>query len=210
MQMQVALDRVPTSRAVDLVRAVAPYADWLEVGTSLIKADGMAAVRAVVSAADAVPVLADMKTADDASTEVDMCHAAGARATTVLAIAPDETVRAAVQRTAELEMELVVDLLGTPERRCADLMARYADHHHLVWAGHVGKDDQAAGRFAAGLALLEVPSRDARIALAGGLRLDDVPGLRRAHPGLRLIVGSAITKAERPEHAAAAFRSAIG
>jgi 3-hexulose-6-phosphate synthase len=209
LQLQVAFDRMPSARAAAVTGAVAPYADWLEVGTSLIKAEGMAAIRTVVAAAGSVPVLADVKTADDARTEVDLCHNAGARASTVLAIAPDATVAAAVDRTAEHGMELVVDLLGATGERCGDLLARFGDRQHVVWGGHVGKDAQAAGRLTTGLGALEHAPAGCRLALAGGLQLDDVPALRASGRGVRLIVGSAITTATRPEQVAADFRSAI-
>ena len=137
MQLQVALDRIPLPRAVRITRAVAAHADWIEVGTSLIKAHGMTAVAEVVAAAGETPVLADTKTADDAATEAEMCHAAGARATTVLAVASDATISAAAARASQLGMELMVDLLATTAERRANLIDRYRGQSQLIWAAHV-------------------------------------------------------------------------
>ncbi|HET6634619.1 MAG TPA: orotidine 5'-phosphate decarboxylase / HUMPS family protein, partial [Streptomyces sp.] len=91
LQIQIALDRMPLGRAVDLTGRVAPCADWIEVGTSLVKEFGMSAVRAVVDAAGGVPVLADLKTADDAAYEFTLAFDAGASSATVLGIASDAT-----------------------------------------------------------------------------------------------------------------------
>ena len=66
MELQIALDRMPAEDALRVTRAVAGMVDWIEVGTSLVKRDGVDLLRAVVEAADGTPVLADLKTADDA------------------------------------------------------------------------------------------------------------------------------------------------
>ena len=49
MQLQIALDRMPLARATEITRAVAGEADWIEVGTSLIKQYGMEAVVQIVA-----------------------------------------------------------------------------------------------------------------------------------------------------------------
>jgi len=205
-QLQVALDRMPLARAVDLAGAVAEHADWIEVGTSLIKAHGMAAVVAVAAAAGPTPVLADTKTADDAVTEVDLCHAAGARAMSVLALAPDETVRACVARAGDLGMEVLVDLLATGPERLDALVARLPSASHVVWAAHVGKDQQERGHPHHALDRMATRAGGHRLAVAGGLSLADVAALARSSVNVRVVVGSAITRAADPATTAAAFR----
>ena len=37
MQLQIALDRLALDDAIQLARSIQYYADWIEVGTSLIK-----------------------------------------------------------------------------------------------------------------------------------------------------------------------------
>lgn len=51
MELQIALDRMPAATALDIVAAVAPHVDWIEVGTSMIKRDGAAFLAAVADAA---------------------------------------------------------------------------------------------------------------------------------------------------------------
>ncbi|MFF5235219.1 orotidine 5'-phosphate decarboxylase / HUMPS family protein [Dactylosporangium sp. NPDC000521] len=209
MRLQVALDRMSVAHAVELTRQVAAFADWIEVGTSLIKANGMTAVAEVVAAAGTTPVLADTKTADDAVTEVDMCHKAGARATSVLALAPDDTIRACVARAGDLGMETLVDLLATGAGRFDELLAQHSGRPDLVWAAHVGKDQQRHGAANGGLAWITPRSGGHRVAVAGGLDQQQVAALTQLHGDLRVIVGSAITKAVDPAAAAAAFRSLL-
>lgn len=205
MDLQVALDRIPLDRAVSITAAVAPRADWVEVGTSLIKQFGQEGLRQVVAAAGSTPVLADLKTADDVRFEFETAFAAGARSVTVLGLAPQVSIDLAVQVTDEHDAELVVDLMGLSQDRIeelADLLPR-----HVRLAPHVSKDSQTGGQRAQDL--LGPWSRGRRLALAGGLTAEDLPPLA-AEPDLRAIVGSAVTKADDPVVAIEQLRRAAG
>jgi len=63
--LQVALDFVDLHRAVKVAEeAIEGGADWLEIGTPLIKSEGMNAVRHLRKLFPATTLLADMKTMD--------------------------------------------------------------------------------------------------------------------------------------------------
>lgn len=204
IELQIALDRIELDRAVAITAAVAGTVDGVEVGTSLVKRYGMAAVEAVAEAAgDQAWVLADLKTADDAAYEFGLAFDAGARAATVLGVASRATVEAAGRLAAERGREVVVDLMLLDERQRTDLAARTGAE--TVLAAHVGKDDQAAG--ADPVAQLGAWARGRRLAVAGGLGVADVPALR-GYDGLRLIVGSAVTRAADPAAAVAELDAA--
>ena len=51
VSLQIALDRIPLDRAERIAAGVCGVADWIEVGTSLIKRYGMAGVARIVAAA---------------------------------------------------------------------------------------------------------------------------------------------------------------
>lgn len=203
MQLQVALDRIPLEQALRVTAAVASEADWVEVGTSLVKQFGMAGVREVVAAAGTTPVLADLKTADDARFEFTLAFDAGAASATVLALADDATIDLAVDVALDRGAEVLVDLMGVDESRREALARRLP--HRVVLGAHVPKDAQARGGRASDL--LGDWGCGRRIALAGGLSADDLPGLA-GWPDLRVIVGSAVTKAEDPLEAVRALRRA--
>ncbi|MBD0421655.1 orotidine 5'-phosphate decarboxylase [Streptomyces sp. TRM S81-3] len=205
LQLQIALDRVPLEHAVRIASAVAPHTDWIEVGTSLIKQFGMESVRQVVAAAPGVPVLADLKTADDTVFEFGLAYEAGASSATVLGVAADATLDKAVQCAAEHGKEAVVDLLETTGPRRAELAARLPAS--VVLAAHIGKDAQHGGTDPA--ALLGTWSAGRRLAVAGGLTAEDLPGLAGAGD-LRVIVGSAVTGADDPAAAARHLARAAG
>jgi 3-hexulose-6-phosphate synthase len=205
VDIQVALDRIPLDRAVRIAGTVAPHVDWIEVGTSLVKQYGQDAVRRVVAAAGTTPVLADLKTVDDVRFEFGLAFDAGARSVTVLGLAPDVTVDGAVEVAEERDRELVVDLMGLTAERVEGLAARLPDD--VVLAPHVSKDAQGSG--ARVQDLLGDWTRGHRIALAGGLTADALPSLRDEQ-NLRVIVGSAVTKADDPLAAVRELRRAAG
>jgi 3-keto-L-gulonate-6-phosphate decarboxylase len=166
----------------------------------------MAAVRAVVAGVADAPgtwVHADLKTADDAVTEVTLALDAGAWSVSVLGLASDTTIEAAVRTAHARSGEVVVDLMLTTAARRADLAARLDPRVRL--AAHVGKDDQAVGVDVR--AMLGTWSAGRRLAVAGGLGLGDVPSLRDV-PDLRLVVGSAVTKAHHPAEVVRALDAA--
>jgi len=193
MEIQVALDRIPLDRATRMTAEVAPHVDWIEVGTSLVKEYGRAGLKAVVASASPTPVLADLKTVDDVRFELALAYDAGARSATVLGLAPQVTVDTAVQVSAERGRELVVDLMGLAANQIESLAARLP--RSVVFAAHVSKDAQATAQPA--VTLLGPWAAGRRVALAGGLTAADLPGLAE-WPDLRVIIGSAITKATNP------------
>lgn len=204
MKLQIAFDRMPLERAIEIAGAVGDYADWIEVGTSLIKRYGTDAVRRMAGAVAGRPVLADLKTADDAAYEFALAFDAGAASATVLALAADSTIDTAVRVAEERGLEAVVDLMNVPEARRCGLAGRLGAD--VVLAAHIGKDAQGGGADPA--ALLGDWARGRRVAVAGGLSVDRVRALQ-ATEDIRVIVGSAITGSPQPVAAARAFRDAI-
>lgn len=204
LSVQIALDRIELDRAAAITAAVAGYADWIEVGTSLIKRYGMTAVSRIVDAAGTTPVLADLKTADDARTELAMAYDAGAGSATVLGLSSPRTLDLAVAVAAERDAELMIDLMELDDLGRARVAA--AVPVDTVLAAHVPKDAQISGINPA--TLLGDWAVGRRLALAGGLGIADVPALARLG-NARLIVGSAVTAAPDPMQAAAALRAAV-
>ncbi|OBC16406.1 hypothetical protein A5784_26725 [Mycobacterium sp. 852013-50091_SCH5140682] len=202
MELQIALDRMPAATALGIAAAVAPHVDWIEVGTSMIKREGAAFLTAVAAAAGDTPVLADLKTADDARWELTMAYDAGARSATVLGLAPATTIDTAVQVAHERGRELVVDLMGLDAAARAALADRLPSD--IVLAAHVSKDAQ--GGDASPLQQLGPWAEGRRIAVAGGLGVADIPAL--AGSDIRVIVGSAVTSSPDPLAAVQALRAA--
>jgi 3-hexulose-6-phosphate synthase/6-phospho-3-hexuloisomerase len=98
--LQVALDMLELKRALQIAQeSFEGGADWIEVGTPLIKSEGMQAIRSMRDHFAGSVIVADMKVADTGTLEVEMAAKAGANIVCILADADDsviaESVRAA-------------------------------------------------------------------------------------------------------------------
>ena len=86
--LQVALDLTELSRAEKIAEeAVAGGADWIEIGTPLVKSEGMESVRRMRDLFPTTTLVADLKTSDTGAIEVEMAAKAGANVVCVLAAA---------------------------------------------------------------------------------------------------------------------------
>ena len=105
------------NRAVAIAReAVEGGADWIEAGTPLIKSEGAEAVRALRREFPSLKIIADTKTMDTGSFEVEIMAKAGADIVTVLGLADDATIEEAVMAGRKYGAEVMVDLINVPDR----------------------------------------------------------------------------------------------
>ena len=197
--LQVAVDTTTLKRGLQIAReAAAGGAQWLEVGTPLLKSEGMEAVRAFKKALKGKVIVADMKTADVGGAEVELAAKAGAGVVHVLGSAHDETIRDAVRAGRKYGCWIAIDLMGIGDKvRRAKEVEAMGVHHVSV---HVGVDEQMVG-----LSPVKMVSRVAEavsipVAAAGGLNSETAPAVTKAGATI-IIVGGAITKAEDPKAA---------
>ena len=152
----------------------APLADWIEVGTSLVKRYGVTGSRRWSTPPAATPVLADLKTADDAAHRVRPgLRRRGRLGRRCSGSRPTSPWTSPSGSRTSGGREVMVDLMELPPARRAVLAARLPAH--VVLAAHVGKDAQA--RACAAVDLLGPWADGRRLALAGGLTAADLPAL---------------------------------
>jgi len=205
--LQVALDILELHRAVRIAEeAVAGGADWIEVGTPLIKSEGMAAVRQIREAFPGRVIVADMKIADTGTVEVEMAAKAGANIVCVLADA-DDTVIAECVRAAHLYgVRVMADLINV-----ADPVARARELADLgvdIVNAHVGIDQQMIGKSSVDLLRSLAGEVSIPLAVAGGLDASTAAQAVEAGADI-VIVGGWIVKSGDVEGSARRIRAAI-
>lgn len=205
--LQLALDFVDLDRALEVAEeALRGGVDWLEVGTPLIKSEGMDAIREFKRRFQGRVIVADLKTIDTGAAEVEMASKAGADVVIVLGVADDSTIREAVDAARRYGSRVMVDLLNVedPVGRAKRLEELGVDYVCV----HVGIDQQMKG-----VSPLDVLSKVASqcrvpVAIAGGINSETAA--RAVELGASIvIVGGAITKAEKAEEAARAVKQAM-
>ncbi|RLG92482.1 MAG: bifunctional hexulose-6-phosphate synthase/ribonuclease regulator [Candidatus Hecatellales archaeon] len=206
-KLQVALDFVNLHRALKVAEeAVKGGVDWIEVGTPLIKSEGLNAVREIKKIFPNHTVLADMKTVDTGSIEVEMAAKAGADIVIILGVSDDSTVKEAVEAGRRYGAKIMVDLLGVedPYSRSIELEKLGVDYICV----HVGIDQQMRGVDPLKLLKQVVEAVRIPVAVAGGINSETAAEAVKAGAAI-VIVGGAITKAENAEEAAKTIKKAM-
>ena len=206
MKLQVAMDVLTTDDALALADKVAEHVDIIELGTPLIKAEGLRAVTAIKAAHPDKIVFADLKTMDAGELEADIAFAAGADLVTVLGTAGNSTIVGAVAAATKHGKGVVVDLIGVADKvtRAREVTALGAVFVEM----HAGLDEQAEPGFSLTTLLNQGETAKVPFSLAGGVSLATIASVQRAGAAVA-VAGGAIYGADDPAAAAAALRGAI-
>ncbi len=193
-RLQLALDFVDMHRALKAAEeAVEGGVHILEIGTPLLKAEGLDAVRRLRAKFPKHEIVCDAKTMDAGRLELGTAAKAGANIATVLGVASDSTIEECVEAGTNYGIRVLVDLLG-----CADPAerARFAESVGAYAVNvHCPIDDQVRGQnpldtLRAVRAAVGIP-----VTVAGGITARTAPEVVAAGADV-VIVGGAITKAQ--------------
>ncbi len=204
--LQVALDLVELKRAVEIAgEALEGGVDWLEVGTPLIKSEGMNAVREIKKRFG-VKTIADMKTIDTGAVEVEMAAKSGADIIIILAVSDDSTIMEAIRAARKYGAEIMVDLINVqePVERAKELEKLGVDYINV----HVGIDQQMKGLDPLETLSKIVDAVNIPVATAGGLNAEKAAECVSLGAKI-VIVGSNIVKSRNVTESARKVREAI-
>lgn len=139
MTLQLALDGAEKGRtlaeAMALARAAREYTDVIEVGTSFVLRDGLAAVEQFARAGFGVPILADVKIMDCGAGLCAMACEGGADIVTVMAFASDKTIEGVAREAHARGRRVMADLLGAQDAAAAAQRVRAGGRHRLFACG---------------------------------------------------------------------------
>jgi 3-hexulose-6-phosphate synthase len=206
MKLQVAIDLLSTADALALLNKVAEHVDVIELGTPLIKQQGLSVVTNVKAAYPNKLVFADMKTMDAGELEADLAFKAGADIMTVLASAADSTIAGAVKSGKAHGKAVVADMIGVADKaaRLQELKAMGVSWVEL----HAGLDEQAQAGYSIEKLLEVGRSADMPFSVAGGINAERIGGVESAGATIA-VAGAAIYGAKDPGAAAKDLRKKI-
>lgn len=191
MELQLALDLVNIQEGIELVKQVEEYVDIVEIGTPVVINEGLRAVKEMKEAFPSLKVLADLKIMDAAGYEVMKASEAGADIITILGAAEDMSIKGAVEEARNQGKKILVDMIAVKdlETRAKEVDAFGVDYICV----HTGYDLQAVGKNSfEDLQTIKRVVKNAKTAVAGGIKLDTLPEVIKAQPDL-VIVGGGIT-----------------
>ena len=205
--LQVALDLLELKRAIEIAgEAIEGGADWLEVGTPLIKSEGMNAVRELRKHYKRHKILADMKTIDTGAIEVEMAAKSGADIVIILALSDDDTIAEAIRAARKYGCEVMADLINVPDPvgRAKEVEELGVDYLNV----HVGIDQQMKGMDPLEILRDVVENVSIPVAAAGGLDAERAAACVSMGASI-VIVGSNIVKSRNVTESARKVREAI-
>ncbi|MCA0967319.1 3-hexulose-6-phosphate synthase [Priestia flexa] len=207
MELQLALDLVNIPEAIELVKQVEEHIDIVEIGTPVVINEGLHAVKAVKEAFPNLKVLADLKIMDAAGYEVMKASEAGADIITILGTAEDMSIKGAVEEAKKQGKKILVDMIAVKDLagRAKEVDAMGVDYICV----HTGYDLQAVGKNSfEDLQTIKGVVKNAKTAIAGGIKLNTLPEVIKVQPDL-VIVGGGITGQADIKAAAAKMQQMI-
>jgi 3-hexulose-6-phosphate synthase len=199
MKLQLALDVLEMEKAISLASMTRNYVDIIEIGTPLIKHEGIGVVKALKRLFPEKEILVDTKTMDVGEYEADFCFNAGADIVTVLGVADLETIKGSIKSARKHNGKVMVDLINVHDK-CG--RAREVEEAGADFIGiHSGIDQQNNGH----TPLMDLATISGKVNIpvfvAGGINLKTVDSIVEKKPRV-VVVGGAITSAENPEESA--------
>ena len=205
-KLQLALDMLSLEEAVSIADATRAYVDIIEVGTPLLKYQGVRAISTLKERFGDKPLFADAKSIDVGEYEADFCYQAGADVVSVLGVADDETIRGAVRSARRHGCTVLVDLINVANKigRARDVERLGA---HIVCV-HSGIDQQCAGKSLLDDLRQVRAAVTASTSVAGGITLATIREIVNIGTDV-VVVGGAITSSRKPAEVAARLKSLL-
>ncbi|WP_294762656.1 orotidine 5'-phosphate decarboxylase / HUMPS family protein [uncultured Lactobacillus sp.] len=206
MKLQVAIDRVSLTTAVQLARKLDGIADIVEFGTSIIKDYGFYEIKAANVNLKHSLLLLDTKTNDEGQYEFEQGFKAGADILTVMGTAGPETLASVYEIAEQKNREVLIDLMGMSNNSILEI----AKFPNAIYNLHNSHD---AGKNANMLNLVsdfrkKFPTIK-NIAVAGSIDLEQAKKLAVQNEVQEVIVGSKIVQSNNPINEASKFKEII-
>lgn len=199
MKLQLALDVLKSNEAIDLATQTRDYIDIIEIGTPLIKHEGISLIKKMKELFPEKEILVDLKTMDVGAYEADFCFDAGADIVTVLGVADIDTIHGSIKSAQTHNKKVMVDFINVNNKvELAEQVKKLGANYVGI---HSGIDQQNKGHSPLG-DLKEVSQHvDIPLVVAGGININSLDDIAEASPSV-VVVGGAITGAQNPQEAA--------
>jgi len=197
MKVQVAFDVTTYSQLTKIMKEIQQYVDIVEVGTLLIKAEGIAVAK---KAKDdyGLPVFADIKCMDAGSFEVSIAAEQSADYVTVLASSYYNNIKEVIETCRKFKIKSVVDSINSPIERLVYIQYLGIDMIEL----HTGYINKVGARPWDDVEQI-YDKASKPLSLSGGISSTDILRIQKYSKKVdTLIVGRAIVYGKNPKEEA--------
>lgn len=204
MKLQLALD-IDKKKALSLCKKINKHIDIIEIGTPLVKAEGLDVVKEFKEFRK--PIVADLKTMDTGFLEAEMAFKAGADISSVCGTADDSTIQGAVKVARRRGKEILVDLIAVKNvvKRTKEIMKLGVDYIGV----HTGIDMQGKESVLVNLKKVsKIVGGKVKVVVAGGINIKNIGKIIEYDVDV-VVVGSAITKAKNPLKVAKVLKEVV-
>lgn len=205
MKLQISYDFTNLSQALEIAKQTAQFADILEVGTPLLIAEGVNAIKAFLEAFPETPIVADAKLVDRVSNVIPILTKAGASYITVLYGTSNKVIQKASSVAHAKDAKIILDLLDAEtmgqaardaESLDVDLVLFHYPHEVSEFYNNMDQWEIVRG------------NTDLPIFVSGRIAKEHVGEIKKLKPQ-GIVIGEAITKAKDPLQAARYFKEQL-
>lgn len=208
-RVQIALDTTDLPTALAPLQQVAHHVDVIEVGTVLLLAEGLRAVREIRALFPHRPILADVRIAEAGTIISRLAFEAGASWVSVVAGASLTTVEQVCRLAWEVGGEVQIELGEGYDPVQAQAWRRLGVQHVIV---HRSRDAEAAGTLSWSAQDLdridELAAKGFTVTVTGGVSASELPVFAGRPVGV-VVAGRSLVRAPSPADAAADLRRAV-
>jgi 3-hexulose-6-phosphate synthase len=193
--LQLAVDVLSISDALRIAAEIYPYFDIIEAGTPLILEEGLAAVEKLRKQHPDKICLADLKIMDGGYIEAGSAFKRGANIVTVLGVAHDKTILAALKAAQEHGGKIMADLINVKQ-----VVVRARELEELgvpIICLHTAYDRQNTGVDPLEELQAVRPVVQCQLAVAGGLGLATVGEAAAAGADILVVGGGILGQGDR-------------
>jgi 3-hexulose-6-phosphate synthase len=206
MKLQVAIDRVDLDDAKQLAKQLDPFADIIEMGTSLVKDYGCYALAKEKLGLHHAELLLDTKTIDEGQYEFEKGYEVGADILTVMGAAAMGTLTTTYDVAEKWHRQMFIDLMEVSDAK----LQQITSFPNAIYGLHHAKDSQENFNATDSVAKFHAAFPNIRrINVAGGIDLRQAAALKKQGLVETVIVGSKIMKAADPVAAAEEFMKVV-
>ena len=193
MKLQLALDTLNLEESINLLSELHQDIDIIEIGTPFIIESGVQPVTTMKAKFPNAIILADTKIMDAGGLEASAAFKAGADIVTVLGVSNDATILETVKAAKQYHKQVMVDMIAVKNLKARTIEIDQMGVDYICV--HTAYDVQAfAANPLAELLTVNQVIKNAKSAVAGGVKLAIIDEIVKAKPEI-IVVGGAIINA---------------